>query len=226
MKSLLPLSLAALLLGSGTLALTVQDGNEAEAAQRELAAKAFAIADYDHNGWISFQEARASLEIDRPRYLVYDKDRDGSVTLEEYIAICLQSWRRYGVFKIPLPNPRDPSSSEQLRSLGLGGEGGEELEPEYMPAEAGSIIELFGQRYPRVVHPGSSPEPEQIIGPVHSFRRLDYDDDGNISVDDLAVLLLGSGLQDRPQALIAILDKDGDGQLSEVEFLKVMGTKP
>ena len=55
-----------------------------------------------------------------------------------------------------------------------------------------------------------------------SFRRLDFDDDGGIDRDDLELLIFGSGIEVRPNALIATFDTDGDGAISEAEFFASM----
>lgn len=192
-----------------------------EEKQRQLAAKAFLIADYDRNGWISFFEAKASLEVDKPRYLVYDANRDGGVTEDEYVKVSLDSWRRLGSFKIPLVNPDDPRSNDLLDQL-FGAETESEEDYEYIPAEADSVLELFGQPRSRVKRDSSVPEPDQILGPVPTFRRVNYDNQGGISAEDLTVLLRGSSLGERPNSLIASIDQDGDGEISEEEFMDSM----
>jgi hypothetical protein len=194
-----------------------------EKEQSQLAAKAFKIADYDNNGWISFLEAKTCLEVDKPRFLVYDENRDGGVTVDEYVAISLGSWRRLGSFKMPLANPDDPRSAALLDDL-FGGEATDDYE--YIPAEADSVLELFGQAVPRVLRENSVPEPDQIIGPVPPYRRVNYDNEGGISAEDLRVLLRGSSLHERPNSLLAILDTDGDGEISEAEFMDSMRSKP
>ncbi len=197
--------------------------DEAEAAQRRLAAQYFEIADRDGNGWISFREAAEALEIDKPRYLVHDRDRDGRVTLEEYTTVCLESWRRYGAFPPPKPDPNDPGAVARAEALAAEVESASETDPapEAAPT-ATSIKELFGAPRPRAVREGSRPEPDRIVGPVPSFRRVDHDDDGAISQDDLERLLFGSGIEMRPAALIATIDADGDGRVTEAEFFASM----
>jgi len=197
------------------------DRAEAEKAQRQLASQFFSIADYDGNGWISFREAQQSLGIDKPRYLVYDKDRDGRVTEEEYVAVSIETWRRYGAFKAPTPNPNDPAAIALAESLAAGGTLEEEAEA-LAPLTASSLNELFGTVKRRVVRENTPPEPDQIIGPVPSYRRLDFDDDGGIGKEDLDLLIFGSGIEIRPNALIATFDADGDGKISEAEFYDSM----
>jgi Ca2+-binding EF-hand superfamily protein len=198
---------------------------EAERENRELAGKYFEVADYDANGWISFREARESLEIDRNRYLVYDGDRDGRVTVEEYTAISLETARRYGVFKTPLANPEDPASQALLEAvIGTDPVESESDEFEAFPTDAGSVEDLFGRVRQRIWREHSVPEPDQLVGPVPSFRRLDTDDDGGIGREDLSILLTGSGLDVRPNALVAAVDANGDGSVSEAEFYASMSS--
>ncbi len=248
MKPLLPLCLLSLLLAPPGLAwmsqgrgaalkgkqaevskdkqskLPTSRSEEAKAAaekdQRKIAAQAFLIADYDRNGWISFLEAQASLEVDKPRFLVYDANRDGGVTEDEYIEVSMESYRKLGSFKTPLPNPDDPRSAELVAGLFGGSEDDGPIE--YIPIEADTILELFGRRTVRILAETASPEPDFIRGPVTAFRRVNYDNLGGISREDLAVLLLGSGLGERPNSLIASLDTDGDDEISEAEFMASM----
>jgi Ca2+-binding EF-hand superfamily protein len=190
--------------------------------QRELAGKYFQIADYDRNEWISFREARDSLGVDRNRYLVYDADRDGRVTLEEFTAVSLETAKRYGVFKAPTPSPDDPEAQALLDSLLQGPAEEEEEDVAPFPTDAKSVQELFGRVRPRVARENAVPEPDQLVGPVSSFRRLDFDDDGGIALADLELLLAGSGLDVRPRALIAALDTDANQRVSEAEFYASM----
>lgn len=209
---------------SAELELQRQAKAEQERKQKELASTYFKLADYDGNGWISFREARTSLDVDRTRFYVYDADQDGQVTLDEYTLVSLETYRRYGAFKAPIPDPDDPNAATLLERLAA--EAAEELaasDPGYVPARADSINELFGQLIPRVRRANTVPEPDQLIGPVFPFRRLDYNDDGLIGRDDLDVLLLGAGIEVRHNALIASFDKDGDHKISEAEFFAAMG---
>jgi hypothetical protein len=199
---------------------------EQERKQVEIAATYFKVADYDGNNWISFREARTGLEIDRPRFLVYDADQDGQITLDEYTLVSIETYRRYGVFKAPIPNPDDPDAASLLESIDATSGDSTDEELEYIPAEADSVLELFGMMTPRVQRQHTTPEPDQIVGPVFPFRRLDYDGSGAISPDDLNALALGSGLDVRTAALIAAFDLNQDQEVSEEEFLVAMGYAP
>ena len=229
MKLRSPLLTVALGLTLSAAAWSLQDrggrgsGDGGEAVQVRLAEQYFAIADRDGNGWISFREAQEALEIDKPRFLVHDQDRDGRVTVEEYTAVCIASWRRYGAFPPPKPAAADPDAVARAQAE-LNGENEAEAEPGDVgpTVSASSIGELFGRPQPRALREGSRPEPDRIPGPVSSFRRVDHDGDGAISAGDLDRLLFGSGIEMRPAALIATIDTDGDGRISEAEFFASM----
>ncbi len=81
-----------------------------------------------------------------------------------------------------------------------------------------SIDELFGKRVKRSAQSGSTAQSLWIPGPVTSFKRLDFDEDGQLSANDLIELARPLQVPVRIHALIAALDTDGDGTLSEAEF--------
>jgi Ca2+-binding EF-hand superfamily protein len=84
--------------------------------------------------------------------------------------------------------------------------------------KAGSIAELFDQIEPRKVERGDTQQPAHILGPVSTFRRLDYDQNGTISVADLEALQRPMQLPVRIRAVLAVLDTDKDGVLSPSEL--------
>jgi Ca2+-binding EF-hand superfamily protein len=91
-----------------------------------------------------------------------------------------------------------------------------------------SLLELFGtplNRFARAgsAHPSTVPLPPLIIGPVPHFRRLDLDNDGFITVDDLEQLLRPMRVSVRPHTVINTLDGDGDFKLSPEEFHRALG---
>lgn len=88
---------------------------------------------------------------------------------------------------------------------------------------ATTIDELFGEVTERKRNLGTSLLAPQIIGPVTHFRRLDLDADGRISTDDLAALLAPARIAVQLSTVIASLDRDGDGLLSEAEFNAALG---
>lgn len=94
------------------------------------------------------------------------------------------------------------------------------------PARAASVAELFGAVEPRGQEPGATPTPPRIVGPVSLFRRLDLDDDGYVTVDDLEDLLRPVRVTVRPHTVVNTLDRDGDFRLSEAEFLAALAAGP
>lgn len=84
--------------------------------------------------------------------------------------------------------------------------------------KAKSIEELFGGGEVRKGYAGSTPRPPYFKGPVRPFRRLDINDSGAIEVVDLEKLSVSAHPRIRPAAVIATLDLDGDGELSQDEF--------
>lgn len=87
------------------------------------------------------------------------------------------------------------------------------------PEREKTIADLFGKVEPRGVEPGSTPTPPRIVGPVGHFRRLDLDDDGYITVDDLENLLRPVRVAVRPHVVVNTLDTNGDFRLTEEELV-------
>lgn len=85
-----------------------------------------------------------------------------------------------------------------------------------------SLEELFGQP----VIPANPRSGEQlaprIVGPIPHFRRLDLDNDGLISVEDLERLLRPLQTPVRISTVLNTLDLDGDGKLSRAEFVNAI----
>lgn len=81
-----------------------------------------------------------------------------------------------------------------------------------------SVVDLFGAPSEREPSVGATHVPPRIVGPVPHFARLDLDRNGFVSQAELLSLQDGSGIFTRSGAVLAALDLDGDGQLSNREF--------
>ena len=66
---------------------------------------------------------------------------------------------------------------------------------------------------------GQGREVVRLPGPTPHFRRLDPGNDGFVDVNDLRDLLAPARISVRASAVVSALDQDGDGLLSEAEFL-------
>jgi len=176
-----------------------------------LADAYFRICDYDGNGWVSYREARQSLEISRARFGAYDQNRDGRVELEEFRAVYATTVARFGSFKPPLSKDGAPVAvaEDAGRSATAG-------------PRATSVLALFGQPEERANADEITPLPPRIPGPVPLFRRLDLDDDGLITSADLQELQRPVQLPVRINTVLATLDLDGDGGISADELHRAM----
>lgn len=67
----------------------------------------FELADHDESGWMSFQEARDALGVDRDGFARFDTDRDGRVPHGEFAARYREVVTRGGVFS----RPRGPADA-------------------------------------------------------------------------------------------------------------------
>ena len=91
---------------------------------------------------------------------------------------------------------------------------------------AKNVVELFGKAQARPAGVSTSAAPPQIVGPVPHFRRLDLDGDGFISQEDLRVLQGSTTMGARIATVIASLDADEDGRISEREFTAALAAPP
>lgn len=185
----------------------------------ELGASYFIIADYNRDGWISFREASESLMLDdRSRFARLDKNQDGRIDQQEFQASYELTMRKTGNFPPPIPDPNgEPPAVLEGVEVELGVfERGEDF------VFATNITELFGQAEVREMDDGSTRQPPYIAGPIGHFRRLDVDLDGEITDRDLDNLLRPMQVRTRIRAVIAIMDTDASGGISQAEFDSAM----
>ncbi|MFN9785484.1 MAG: EF-hand domain-containing protein [Planctomycetia bacterium] len=71
----------------------------------EAAQAYFALADWNGDGWISFKESADSMDLDRQAFAAFDADRDGRISLDEYVARQKAIVERGGVLEAPRRKP-------------------------------------------------------------------------------------------------------------------------
>ena len=87
------------------------------------------------------------------------------------------------------------------------------------------LDELYRTALPRRAPTSNAPLTPRIPGPVRHFRRLDLDDDGYIDTEDLRRLLAPARVDVRSSAVLAAIDRDGDGRVDEAEFAASLGAR-
>jgi len=210
--------------------------------------KAFAVYDVDGDGLISLAEFKkrykdilaiggtfpppkakvvppSALPASADKVLEdYDKIHDGALDLGELDAALvgmgaskIDAETALSQFDHDGSGRLESGEIEELLSV-LRSPSGRKLGP-----RAKSIDELFGALVPRKGG-GTAPEPPRIVGPVSSFRRLDIDGDGRVTREELSELQRPWVLNIQSSAVLAALDADGDGAISEAEFWAAMGS--
>jgi Ca2+-binding EF-hand superfamily protein len=89
-----------------------------------------------------------------------------------------------------------------------------------------SLEDLFGEVSPRDSALEDATLPPRIVGPVTHFRRLDVDANGFITREDLRRLQGSAALDVRAGAVLAALDFNEDGRVSQAEFLNSLRARP
>jgi Ca2+-binding EF-hand superfamily protein len=93
-----------------------------------------------------------------------------------------------------------------------------------LPAERRQRIEdIMRDVRPREMASLGATLAPQLSGPMTHFRRLDLNGDGLIEADDLKGLASPARIDVRASAVLAALDRDGDGALSPTEFRAALG---
>jgi Ca2+-binding EF-hand superfamily protein len=138
-------------------------------ADDEEITKLQGVADWDENGWISFAEARDSMQFDRLRFAAYDTDSDGRLVEAEFRDYYFDSLRRNGTFTAPLIMPDrsrpPPRTTEQLRNAY-----DRDLDERISLFELERLIQDYGR---------PDLEPEQLI------VADDIDGDGRLALNEL-----------------------------------------
>ena len=157
--------LTALLIGAA-LALTSQE--EPSTQVRGY----FRLCDEDRNGWVSFREARSSLEVDRREYAIYDSDHDGRVTLAEFQARYQDIVDRGGVFPVPKQAGRFLAPIRDVEGLLAAYD--RNSDQALQPAELGQLLTEQGR---------VELELEVVFG------KLDHDGSGSLAGEELPELI-------------------------------------
>lgn len=166
---------------------------------RALQRPVFMTIDYDHNGWLSYNEARVSVGFDRAEFALYDRDRDGRIALREFVVRYDEIVAQTGAFRVPLPDPKAdwtkaPSAAAMRNECDRDADGALDL---------GELEHLL-QRWKR---------PELDAASV--LEKLDVDGDGRLGHGELATL---AHLSDA-----AILGGDGAARTGAANVVELFG---
>ena len=167
--------------------------------------------------------------------LAFDANSDGHLDLEE-VQVVLTTYDREEIDAKDTLERLDIDDSGVLElseldglapllfakdSLGLV-EVEDDEEPERPRRSILTVADLFGERKVRKSATNAAPLPPRIQGPLDHFSRLDYDEDGSVSFEDLDALIRPIQSSIRLNAVVATLDTDGDGVVSHDEFISSM----
>ncbi len=238
----------------------------------------FENCDHDDNGWIGYYEANYALGFGRGLFLSFDKDQDGRLVKDEFVAYYEHAskrsqFRRPKIYVKPLPPERTPlqlmlAYDADLDS-GISLEEATRLIADYSkaPLDAPSLFsrvdfdqnqrldarELQGlsqaikhlnrstsggqptrknsskgidELFLKIIPSSNRLTPSILVGPITTFRRLDSDGDGKISLGDLEGLKRTISTRIRVTTVLHLLDSDRDGELSRLELRKSMERAP
>jgi len=194
-----PLVLALLCALLGTSAQPQDPAADAERARLE--AEYFQTSDYNTDGWISFREGEAALQLTRTSFAQYDLDRDGKISREEFGRRYAELLDRTGAFRRPTPEglkPAGPSTAP------LGS-------PE-------NPLDLAALLTGKAALP-TGPTPETFVG------KHDENMDGRLDASELANAgaALGFAGLSGPK-LLGALDADRSGFVEPAELAKALAT--
>jgi Ca2+-binding EF-hand superfamily protein len=160
---------------------------------------------------------------------IYDRDRNGGLAESELEALFRDIGGVLSADVVARQMDPDLSGELELSELGPLSMLVSRRLPEPVTGRVASEVpvlhELYSITLPRKQPIGAPPAPPRILGPVTQFRRLDLWNDGFIDADDLRQLLSPARVNVRPTAIVAALDRDGDGRLDQSEFLACLGAE-
>ncbi len=139
---------------------------------RALQRPVFMTADYDHSGWLSFRETRASLGFDRAEFALYDKDRDGRISLREFGVRYDDVVAQTGAFRVPIADEAGLATKSASPAA---------LRNEF---DADSDGALDAQELERLMARWNRPD----LSPASILDKLDLDGDGKLGHAELATL--------------------------------------
>ncbi|MCP5020150.1 MAG: hypothetical protein GY930_00100 [bacterium] len=238
----------------------------------------FENCDHDANGWIGYYEANYALDFGRGLFLSFDKDQDGRLVKDEFVAYYKHASKR-GQFRRPkiYVKPRPPERTPLQLMLaydadldsGISLEEATRMIADYSraPLDAPSLFsrvdfdqnqrldarELQGlsqaikhlnlatserpstqensrkgldELFLKIIPSSNRLTPSTLVGPITTFRRLDLDGDGKISLKDLEGLKRTISTRIRVSTVLHLLDSDRDGVLSRLELRQSMERAP
>ena len=166
---------------------------------RALQRPVFMTIDYDHNGWLSYNEARASVGLDRAEFALYDRDRDGRIALREFVVRYDEIVAQTGAFRVPTPDPKAdwtkaPSAAAMRNECDRDADGALDVD------ELADLLERWKR-------------PE--LGAASVLEKLDVDGDGRLGHGELATL---AHLADA-----AVLGGDGSRRTGATNVVEMFG---